>query len=120
MSAINGTPGINAIARSTPSSSFLSLRYLYLAKAAPARRTRRIHQNHVGLLEPFFFAVAARAACTGVGVGVGVPSPVSTLPSPLVVVVPSASVVVSDVSVPPAAPPITAAAPPPPLTSVGS
>ena len=113
LSAINGTPGINAIARSTPSSSFLSLRYLYLANPAPASSTRRIHQNHVGFTGPFFLPVAARAAITGVGVGVGVgvPSPVSVLPPPPLVVVVTEASVVSDADVSTIPPTIPPAAP---------
>ena len=80
LSAITVTPGINAIARSTPSSSFLSLRYLYLAKPAPAPRMRRISHNQLAFTGPFFLPVVASAATTGEGVGepvgVGVPSPV--------------------------------------------
>ena len=115
---MNVTPGINAIARSTPSNSFLSLRYLYLANSAPAARMRKISQNQKGPVGPFFFPVAARAAITGVGVGVGVgvPSPVSVLPSPLVVVVPASVALDAVVSTIPAIPPPAA----PPLVSFGS
>ena len=71
----------------------MSLRYLYLAKPAPAPRIRRISHNQlVFTTEPLFLPVVARAATTGEGVGepvgVGVPSPVSPFPFSVVVVAP--------------------------------